>query len=185
MAYTDGELIKGIKKGDDKSLEIFYNAYSGLLYAFICHQLKKNSGIVHDVYQETWLAALENIGSLRSKSHFFTWLCAIARNKVADHFRDSAKLPLSEDFTTYHSDLSYQEWPEDGFREEMLAHVVETLGNVNPVYRNLLMARYIDNKSVEEISALSGKSYKAAESLLSRAREAFRKKFQENKGKNE
>jgi DNA-directed RNA polymerase specialized sigma24 family protein len=92
---------------------------------------------------------------------------------------------LSENFTTYHSDLLSQEWPEDDIREDMLVHVVETLGTVNPVYRNLLMYRYIDNKSVEEISAISGKSYKAAESLLSRAREAFRKKFQENKWENE
>jgi RNA polymerase sigma-70 factor (ECF subfamily) len=52
--------------------------------------------------------------------------------------------------------------------------VVEVLGQLPPDYRAALSARYADGSSVEEVARLLAKSYKATESLLSRARAAFR-----------
>jgi RNA polymerase sigma factor (sigma-70 family) len=53
--------------------------------------------------------------------------------------------------------------------------VVEAVGELPADYRSALVARYADGQTVELIAQLQGKSYKAAEATLSRAREAFRK----------
>jgi RNA polymerase sigma factor (sigma-70 family) len=59
-------------------------------------------------------------------------------------------------------------------RREVCLHVTQVLGQLPSEYRAALVARYGEGRSVEEIAQLLDKSYKAAESTLSRAREAFR-----------
>ena len=51
------------------------------------------------------------------------------------------------------------------------------LADLNDEYTFLLKAKYIENKSTDEIADAIGKSYKATESMLTRARDAFRNKF--------
>jgi len=55
------------------------------------------------------------------------------------------------------------------------------LGRLINEYRYLLEAKYIENKGINEISREMDKSYKATESMLTRAREAFRKEFKQIK----
>jgi len=57
--------------------------------------------------------------------------------------------------------------------------VITVLANLKDVHRYLLIAKYIENKGIDEISSEIGKSYKATESLLTRSREAFRKEFKQ------
>jgi len=55
--------------------------------------------------------------------------------------------------------------------------VITVLANLKDEYRYLLVAKYIENKSIDEISLETGKSYKTTESMLTRSREAFRMEF--------
>ena len=65
--------------------------------------------------------------------------------------------------------------PEELLRERATClRVVEVLGLLPLDYRRALVARYADGQSVEEVARLLGRSYKATESVLSRAKEAFR-----------
>ena len=57
--------------------------------------------------------------------------------------------------------------------------VITVLANLKDEYRYLLVAKYIENKSIDEISLETGKSYKTTESMLTRSREAFRKEFKQ------
>ena len=62
---------------------------------------------------------------------------------------------------------------------ETQVDVITVLANLTDEYRYLLVAKYIENKGIDEISFEIGKSYKATESLLTRSREAFRKEFKQ------
>jgi RNA polymerase sigma-70 factor, ECF subfamily len=64
---------------------------------------------------------------------------------------------------------------------ETQAVVIAVLANLSTEYRYLLEAKYIENKSIDEISNEIGKTYKATESMLTRARESFRKEFKQIK----
>jgi RNA polymerase sigma-70 factor (ECF subfamily) len=175
MALTDKELIKRIKNGDQDAFKELYHRYSDLLFAFILNMLDSNRETASDIWQETWIIAVEKISDFRYKSSVFTWLCAIAKNKISDNYRLNEKLRRISDEIKSCFDIDNEETDivDAGTQEDVLT----ALANLRDGYRYLLMSRYFESKSVEEISMAIGKSYKATESLLSRSREAFRKKF--------
>jgi DNA-directed RNA polymerase specialized sigma24 family protein len=64
-------------------------------------------------------------------------------------------------------------------RFETQATVIEALWSLPADYREALISRYVREESVEELTVRLGRSYKATESLLSRAREALRRRLKE------
>ncbi len=84
---TDKELVKRIKKGSQNAFKELYLKYSDLVFAFILRQLDNNREAASDIWQETWISAVEKIPDFHYKSSVFTWFCAIAKNKVSDYYR--------------------------------------------------------------------------------------------------
>jgi RNA polymerase sigma factor (sigma-70 family) len=107
----------------------------------------------------------------------FTWLCAIANNKTSDYFRLKEKHRKFDTEMKLTIDIANDEIDVAG--EGVQETVIKVLADLSDEYRYLLMARYFENKSVDEISLEIGKSYKATESLLTRSRNAFRKKLKQ------
>lgn len=177
MTQSDKALIKRIKSGNQDAFKKIYQRYSDLLFAFIMNQLDNNKEVSSDIWQETWMVAVGNISDFNYKSTVFTWLCAIAKNKISDHYRSIKKLRKITHEIRKHVDIDNEEIDivDDRIHEDVLT----ILANLKDVYRYLLVERYFEGKSVEEISWTIGKSYKATESLLTRSREAFRKKFKQ------
>ena len=175
MILPDKELIKRIKKGSQDSFKELYLRYSDLLFAFISYQLDNDKEATSDIWQETWITAVEKIPDFHYKSSVFTWLCAIAKNKISDYYRLKEKHRKFNSEIKIYIDIDNEEI--DIIDDRVQENVLTVLADLSDNYRYLLMARYFENKSVEQISQAVDKSYKATESLLSRSREAFRKRF--------
>lgn len=78
-----------------------------------------------------------------------------------------------------HFDIDAEELEIELMDLETQVDVITVLANLTDVYRYILVAKYIENKGIDEISLETGKSYKATESMLTRSREAFRKEFKQ------
>jgi RNA polymerase sigma-70 factor (ECF subfamily) len=180
MAYAeDLVLAKRVAAGDETALAVFYERYADLLYAFIYHRLGGSRPDAEDVWQDTLLAALHSLLTYRGECRLFTWLCGIALHKIADHFRRQGRA-----VTDVFSDVSEVQLsalcssaplPEEVvMRQATRVRVVEALALLNEDYRTALVARYADERGVGEVAQMLGRTYKATESLLSRARAAFR-----------
>jgi RNA polymerase sigma-70 factor (ECF subfamily) len=170
-------LAERVAGGDESALNSLYERYADPLFGFICHSLDGARPEAEEVWQDTLSAALRTLPAYRGQSRFFTWLCSIARHKLADHFRrNRTRLPVClvppEDLTRLLDDGPL---PDELVNQRATCvRVLEVLGHLPDEYRTVLTARYADGHSVEEVARLVGKSYKATESLLSRARDAFR-----------
>jgi RNA polymerase sigma factor (sigma-70 family) len=188
----DVRLAARIRTGDPQAVEALYERYADPLFAFIFHQLDQARSGADDVWQETWLAAVRALPGYRGESRLFTWLCAIARHKIADRRAKEVQAgPVRPG--------ARGRWPRGAPREEddggqalaglvdlgpladalldqerVRLSVVEALALLPEDYRTALVARYADDRPVEMVAALLGRSYKATESLLSRARQALR-----------
>jgi RNA polymerase sigma-70 factor (ECF subfamily) len=180
----DLALARQVAGGDEAALATFYARHADLLFAFISHHLGgpcagAPRADVEDLWQDTLLAALHALPSYRGECRLSTWLCAIARHKVADHFRRQGRerIELFSDLSTSQLSALVSRGP---LPEEMVlqratrVRVVEALALLPDEYRSALIARYADGCSVGEVASALGRTYKAAESLLSRARAAFR-----------
>jgi RNA polymerase sigma-70 factor (ECF subfamily) len=175
----DLKLARRAADGDAQALEAIYARYADALYAYVAHRLGGPREDIEDVWQDTLLAMLKSLPAYDGRSRFFTWLCGIAGHKIADHLRRQGK---SQE-TTF-ADLPSQsllELADDGpLPDDLLenravsARVVQALGILPDEYRRALVMRYADQLGVEEVAKAIGRGYKATESLLARARSAFR-----------
>ena len=177
-ATDDLTLTQQVGEGDEAALEAFYSRYANPLFAFIYHHLNESRSDAEDIWQDTLLAALRALPAYRGESRLFTWLCSIARHKIVDYFRRQGRA-AAEVFSDVPEDqlsalISSTSLPEEVvMRRTTHVHVVEALGLLPTDYRMALIARYADERSVDEVARLLGRTYKATESLLSRARAAF------------
>lgn len=164
--------------GDQAALAMLYERYADPLFAFICHYLGGSRSDAEELWQDTLLAATQSMESYSGQSRFFTWLCGIARHKIADRLRCRGQpaVVFSEVSNKQLAALLEKgPLPEEILiRRETRLRVVEVLTELPEEYRMALTARYAEQRSVEEVAQLLGKTYKAAESVLTRARTAFR-----------
>jgi RNA polymerase sigma-70 factor (ECF subfamily) len=185
----DISLAQRVASGEGEALRIFYERYSDPLFAFIYHHMEPSTQDAQDVWQTTLLAAIQSLPSFSGKSRLFTWLCAIARHKIADYRRRSSHpVDALSDVPRKHLAELMDSAPlpeEIVMQRATRIMVVRALTNLSEDYRKALLARYIDDRPLTEISKLIGRSYKATESLLSRARAALREAvehLEENQG---
>ncbi len=106
------------------------------------------------------------------------WLFAIARSQVALHYRrqrSNARVSCEQDAdgASVASHLSLEALDE--LQRLELAQVVRaSLLELSDSYRELLLAKYVERKTVSELASFHGKTEKAIEGLLSRARAELR-----------
>lgn len=180
----DFALARQVTDGDQAALTTLYTRYADTLFAFIYHRLPDTPRPdVEEIWQETWLAAIRSIHTYRGQSQLSTWLCGLARHKIADYCRKRGRQAQIFSDTPLENIGGLVEsgpFPEAILaRREVRARVAQVLMALPDEYRLALVARYVDDCGVAEIARRLGKPYKAAESLLSRAKMAFRAAFGE------
>ena len=172
--------------GEQRAFEEFFHSNVPRLVAFTARRSGLDAASVEDVVQNALLKAMRSLGSYRGEASLFTWLTQICRHELADAARKAARRPahVSLEEPEQLERLSQQlRLPPD--REPAAevegeldrAAVITTLNALPERYALALEAKYGDGLSVEEIAVVLGVTTIAAQSLLARAREAFRDRW--------
>jgi RNA polymerase sigma-70 factor (ECF subfamily) len=172
-----GELA--IALDDEQLLGVFDRALAEV-YGYLLHRCRARS-LAEDLTSETFLAALDSVR--RGSVHEVTvaWLIGIARHKLADHWRREAREQrrLVAVATDPVRSNPHQVEHALGIEPEL---GIEVLSSLSTSHRAALVLRHVDGLSVPEVAELVGRSVHATETLLVRARAAFRAKYLEAKG---
>lgn len=181
----DRELVKRMRAGEQAAFDVFADHYIPALYRFAAARLGAHRELTRDIVQATVCRVIERLDSYRGEAPLFTWLCACCRNEIAGHFRRESSRPTLE-FGVQEAPepvASESESPETVFLDmEMSSLVHMALDLLPPRYASALQWKYLDGLSVNEIGERLSIGSKAAESLLSRAREAFRTNYEQIAG---
>lgn len=176
---ADARLARSVAAGDPAAVNELIDTCADLLHAYIAHRLQAGPDAVEDIWQDTMVAAFQSISGFKGESRLFTWLCAIANHKILDHLRRTGKDPsvcfsdLPE--ASLAGMLDQGPLPEEVLlRQSTRIRVVQALGELPADYSRALILRHVEEKSVEETARALGKSFKATESLLHRARAALK-----------
>ncbi len=104
------------------------------------------------------------------------WLTTVARNRLVDHWRSKARGDRGLQMAWSNPDPD--EWADDGtpLEPELVNRVMRALP---PDYQAVLSLRYLDDLTVPDVADALGRSVHATESLLARARRAFRMSYLE------
>jgi RNA polymerase sigma-70 factor (ECF subfamily) len=169
--------------GEQRAFDEFFRSNVPRLAAFTARRSGLNAASVEDIVQNTLIKAVRNLRSYRGEASLFTWLTQICRHELADVTRKAARRPAHVSLHELHQvqRLSYQlrlptsQEPASEVEAELhRAAVMKTLNALPERYALALEAKYGDGLSVEETATILGVTSVAAQSLLARAREAFR-----------
>ena len=129
-----------------------------------------------DVVSETFLAALRTVADYDPQhGTVYGWLLGIARNKLRDHWRKAAHRREEAGLEPGTLTDPQAAEPDQGLLvREVQDAVLDTLGRLDDDERLVLEWKYVERLSVREIATRLGRTEKAVEALLFRARAAFR-----------
>jgi len=167
-AEDERRLHRAVLAGDERAWRTLYDATFAGLDAYVVWRCAGLRDLADDVVQETWLTAVRRMRDFDpQRGPLLAWLRGIAANVLRGQFRRKMPQPLVGDDHPARADI-------DGERREEAEQIASALATLPEHYEAALRAKYLDGLSVAAIAADRAESPKAVESLLSRAREAFR-----------
>lgn len=180
---ADRDLVRRILAGDRRAFDEFTDDYLPPLYRFASRRVRDRE-ITVEVVQATVCKAIEKLATFRGEAALMTWLCATCRNEIAGYFRDQGRRRMEQEFeaveqvTAMPLAQSGIDGPEQATRRRETASLVhDALDSLPPRYARALEWKYLEGVTVREIGRRLSVSTKAAESLLTRARGAFRDRY--------
>jgi RNA polymerase sigma-70 factor (ECF subfamily) len=180
MDLTEAELIAAVLRGDSASFEPLVVKYSPRVFATARRYARRESE-AEDIAQEVWLKAFQKLKSFRGEAPFEHWLMRLAVRTCYDFLRAHQR-----NRETTFSELSEpeNEWLERVVRQPDTATehadaartlVQRVLDQLSPSARLIITLLEIEERSVKEISTLTGWSVPLVKVRAFRARAQMRK----------
>jgi RNA polymerase sigma-70 factor (ECF subfamily) len=181
----DATLVRRMLRGEPAAFDAFFEDHFPRLFRFALSRIG-DATEAEEIVQATMIKGIRNLQTWKGTSTLFTWLCAICRNEIATwRLRTGRReiVPLAEDAPELRDRLASIaaraiEQPDEALERRQIARLVQVALDTLPAqYASVLEWKYLHDLGVADIAARLGTGPKAAESLLARARVAFREAF--------
>jgi RNA polymerase sigma-70 factor (ECF subfamily) len=162
--------------GDQAAWRTLYDGAFAELWSYVLWRCAGLHSIAEEIVQDTWLVAVRRIGDFEPRQGpFLAWLRGIAANRLRNHFRSVRRSPETQ---AEFAEPSH----DDREQREQAELIAASLAELPERSEAVLRAKYLDLMSVEQIAAEWDETPKAIESLLTRARQAFRAAYEKLAG---
>jgi RNA polymerase sigma-70 factor, ECF subfamily len=165
-------LVRAMARRDRSAWAVTYERHVGDVFGLVYHLLGGDRDAAEDVCQEVWLIAIESFDRFdQGRGRFRDWLLGIARHRALRLRRRDAGLNPDDRAIGPSEVLPPPDLLEIVERADIVRGALLCLENDR---RRVLLDKYVGGCSVADIAAQTGRSAKAVESLLSRARAQLR-----------
>ncbi|RDW14982.1 RNA polymerase sigma factor SigW [Oceanobacillus chungangensis] len=176
--------IKQVKKGDQAAFSDVVEYYQHKIYQH-CYRMLGNAHEAEDMAQEAFIRAYVNIDSFDDGRKFSTWLYRIATNLTIDRIRKrkpdfflDAEIKGTEGLDMYSQLASTYISPSDKVEGiELQRYIHHEISELPPKYRSIIILRYIEEFSLQEISEILDIPLGTVKTRIHRGREALRKRL--------
>ncbi|MBT8061396.1 MAG: RNA polymerase sigma factor [Gammaproteobacteria bacterium] len=186
--HADKKLAARLLKGDRASFDLFFNNYFPRIYRFALVRLGYDHDLAEETAQTVLCQALSKMSTFRGEAPLFSWLCTFTRYEISRQVkargRAQGDTELREEDPSVRAALesllcTTRNDPDvAAYQQELSRLVLVTLDYLPSLYADALERKYVHGDSVRAIASRIGKSEKATESILTRARAAFREAFE-------
>ncbi len=177
-------IAQGLKKQDPELLDHLIEIYQHRLMRYLLFLTGKRE-VAEDLFQETWMRVLLRGSQYNGKARFDTWLFTIARNLVIDLSRKRTMASLDEMSDGRDDDRPFEiavtgRSPLEQLQErENCAEVSEVLLKLEPNYREVLVLRFYEELSLDEIATVTRAPLSTVKSRLYRGLAALKPEMEQ------
>jgi RNA polymerase sigma-70 factor (ECF subfamily) len=161
---------------DEASFRAWYDRMLPRIYGFISNRCGGPGPLAEDLTQQTFVEATRARATFDGRSEVTTWMCAIARHKLADHYRHLEREERRR-LRLVVREVEPADAPDALLASDERDAIERALRTLPSTQRAALLFRHLDGLSVREIAVLLHRSDSAVESLLARARQGFREAY--------
>jgi RNA polymerase sigma-70 factor (ECF subfamily) len=156
---------------DETAFRAWYDATVPRVYGYLFNRCGGDKALAEELTQEAFEEAIRARANFDGRADEITWIVAIARHKLIDHYRR-----LARDERRYLKLLTRTALSTEDISEpvETKRDVLDALAQLPAMQRAVLALHYLDGMSIAEIGRVLGKSEAAVESLMDRGRKRFR-----------
>ncbi|HVP48404.1 MAG TPA: sigma-70 family RNA polymerase sigma factor [Bryobacteraceae bacterium] len=180
----DEELVRQLRAGEEAAYEILLGRFQQPVYN-LALRLLNDPGDASDVVQEVFLKVFRNVGRFRHQSSLKTWIYRITVNEAHNQRRwffrhRSREVGLDDEPEEYRNRAlpDGTRSPFDHvFDREKHVLIEDALGRINPLFREAVVLREIEDLSYEEIADVLQISLGTVKSRIMRGREALRREL--------
>jgi RNA polymerase sigma-70 factor (ECF subfamily) len=178
MERDEAQMIAAILAGDRELYHRLIQPYELSVYRMAL-SFVKNETEAEDVAQEAFLRAFRDLATFRGESKFSTWLISITLNEARRRLRrqstvrmESLDEPPEEGGKVSPALLrDWREIPSEALeRYEVRTLLQKAIGELSPIYREVLLLRDIEELSIEETAGVLGITVSSVKVRLHRAR---------------
>jgi RNA polymerase sigma-70 factor (ECF subfamily) len=168
LQQTERELIERCGRGDPDAFRELFEKFKDMVYS-VALRYSGDPAMAQDIAQDTFLKLYSAIGSFRGDANFESWLYRLVVNSCFDLKRKTRRLtPLFDEV------LSVMRTPDlsvldQVLRSELSAHVRSVVDGLAPDQRMVVVLRYTQGLSYDEIAEILGCAPGTIASRLNRA----------------
>ncbi len=181
LESNDRDVVEACRRGDPDAFRVLFETYKDRIYS-IALRYSGDATLAMDIAQETFLKLLSCIRDYRGDANFETWLYRVVVNRCLDHHRRGRRLlPAVNDlldliWTTGETVLHQL------LRTEFEENVQEAVQTLTPEQRIVVVLRYTEGLSYEQIAEILGCSTGTVGSRLNRAHRVLERRLRHLRG---
>lgn len=170
----DSACLQKIREGDERAFVRLYSHFKNPLFSFVNRQIK-DIHTSEEIVQDIFLASIDSIREQKKIESISAYMYAIARHKIIDYLRKKKikKFLLSAIPDSLINNQAMLLFKDDLQKEELMDYIDHIFTKMPHEYALVIRLKYIEGFSVSEIAAKLSITFKAAESVLFRARKFF------------
>ncbi len=184
MEFVEKRLTERAKRGDRDAFAELVEIYKDKIYQ-LAFRMVGNRQEAEDIAQETFLRVYANLHTYDESYKFSTWIYRIATNLCIDRGRKKRpdfsldeEVEGNEGLDWYSRLPSKEQTPEEQVvTQELQDTVQEAISKLSPKYRSIIILRYIEDLSLQEISDVLKLPVTTIKTRIHRGREALRGKL--------
>jgi RNA polymerase sigma-70 factor (ECF subfamily) len=179
--WREHGLRSAVLAGDEAAWRTWYDETFPGLYVFVRWRCAGLNDWIDDVVQETWLTAIRRIRAFDpDQGSFADWLRGIAANLLRNQLRKRHPTPSlnGQPAVQEHAAPASAAERDEHHKRDQAEQIALALSRLPDRYEAALRAKYLDQQSVAHMAETWNETPKAIESLLTRAREAFRQEYE-------
>jgi RNA polymerase sigma-70 factor (ECF subfamily) len=174
---TDEELVEVVRSKDKELFFEVVNRYQNKIFAYITRLVGDRSE-AEDLTQEVFIKVYKNLFGFDVKRKFSSWIYRIAHNESVNYLKKKSYfrvLSIEQNEFLKNTMTSTENLIEKIIQKESSKKIKELLGKLSFKYKEVLILRYFEEKSYEEIGDITRRPVSTVGTMINRAKSQLEK----------